>query len=125
MEGYFLPILLFTLWVVYGFLSFFKDHSRFGNVWRSKGVNILPYLDDFLFLIIGRDAGCLLAKIIEEAMRRAGLTNNWDKYYDTPKHERRHLGFNVDLANGLFKVLIERWEALREVAADILKSKGS
>ena len=34
--------------------------------WRSRGINILPYLDDFLFLIMGYDAGCLLAKIVEE-----------------------------------------------------------
>ena len=28
--------------------------------WRSRGVNILPYLDDFIFLIMGYDAGSLL-----------------------------------------------------------------
>jgi hypothetical protein len=44
--------------------------------WRSKGINILPYLDDLLFLILGFDAGCLLAKIFREDMRRAGLTIN-------------------------------------------------
>jgi hypothetical protein len=30
--------------------------------WRSRGINILPYLDDFLFLNTGYDVGCLLAK---------------------------------------------------------------
>jgi len=93
--------------------------------WRSKGIDILPYLDDFLLLLIGYDGGCLLAQIIKDDMRRAGLTINWDKRDDTPKHERRSLGFDVDLANGLFKIPIGRWEALREDAAAILNSKGT
>jgi hypothetical protein len=45
--------------------------------WRTKGINILPYLDDFLFLVMGYDAGCRLAKIVEEEMRLlAGLAIN-------------------------------------------------
>ena len=71
--------------------------------WGSKGINILPYLDDSLFLIMGYDAGNFLAKVVKEDMRRAGLTINWNKNDDIPKHERRHLGFDVDRANGLFK----------------------
>ena len=71
--------------------------------WRARGNNILPYLDDFLFLIMGYDARCLLDKIVEKDMRRAGLPINRDKSDGTPKHERSHLGFHVDLAAGLFK----------------------
>jgi hypothetical protein len=74
---------------------------------------------------MGYDAGFLLAEIVEEDMRRAGLTINWNKSDDTLKYEQRHLGFDVDLANGLFKVLIARWEFLREDAATILNSKLS
>ena len=47
--------------------------------WRAREINILPYLDDFLFLIIRYDSGCLLAEIVEEDMRRAGLIINRDK----------------------------------------------
>ena len=93
--------------------------------WKSKGINIIPYLEDFLILIMGYDVGCLLAKIVKEAMRRAGLAINWDKSDDTPKHERRHLGFDVDLADGLFKIPIAKWEALREDTSSVLNSKGS
>jgi hypothetical protein len=66
--------------------------------WRSRGINILPYLDAFLFLIMGYDAGCLLAKIVEVYIRRAGLAINQAKSDGTPKHDRVHLGFDVDLA---------------------------
>jgi hypothetical protein len=93
--------------------------------WRSKGIYILPYLDDFWILIMGYYAGCLLAKIVKEDMRRAGLAINWDKSDDISKHERRHLGFDVDLVNGLFKIPIARWETLREDALAILSSKGN
>jgi hypothetical protein len=58
------------------------------------------------------DIGCLLAKIVEEDMRRAGLAINQSKSDGTPKHDRVHLGFDVDLAVGLFKVPLMRWEAL-------------
>jgi hypothetical protein len=74
---------------------------------------------------MGYDAGCPLAKIVKEGMRRSGLTINWDKSDDMPKHERWHMGFDVDLANGLFKMPVARWESLREDAAAMLNSKGS
>ena len=74
---------------------------------------------------MGYDAGCRLAKIIEEDMRRAGLAINQDKRDGTPRHDRVHLGFDVDLASGLFKVPTLRWEALRADAVAILNSKGT
>jgi hypothetical protein len=81
------------------FSKFIRELVMF---WRSKEINILLYLDYFLFLIMGFDAGYLLAKIVKEGMRREGLTINRDKSDYMPKHERRHVGFDVDLANGFF-----------------------
>jgi hypothetical protein len=74
--------------------------------WRVKVINILLYLDTFLFLVMVYDVGCLVAKTVEEDMRRAGLTINWDKSDVIPKHELLYLGFEVDLATSLFKVHI-------------------
>ena len=68
---------------------------------------------------------CLLVVIVEEDMRRSGLTINREKSDGTPKHNRIHLGFDTDLAAVLFKVLITRWETLRDDAAAILNSKGT
>ena len=93
--------------------------------WRLRGINILPYLDDFLFLIMGYEAGCHLAKVVEEDLRLAGLAINQDKSDGTPNHDRVHLGFDVDLAAGLFKVPLTRWEALRDDTLTILNSKGT
>ena len=72
--------------------------------WRAKGINILSYLDDLMFLITGYNACNLLARIVEEYMRLAGMLINWDKSGNEPLHERLHLGFVVDLTHGLFKV---------------------
>ena len=52
--------------------------------WRGKGINILPYLDDLLFLICGFEVGIRLARIVEEDMRLAGLSINWDKSDNIP-----------------------------------------
>ena len=70
--------------------------------WRAKGNNIIPCLDDLLFLIFGYKACLDMARIAGEDMRLAGLTINWDKSECTPLHERLHLGFDVDLASGVF-----------------------
>ena len=34
--------------------------------WRAKGINILPYFDDLLFIIIGCEACRHLARIVKE-----------------------------------------------------------
>ena len=104
---------------------FSKVISEVVMFWRYKGINILSCWDDFLFLIMGFDAGCLLAEISKEDMRREGLAINWEKSYYMPKHERRHLGFDVDLANELFKIPVARWEAIREHTYAILTLNGS
>jgi hypothetical protein len=92
--------------------------------WRAKGINILPYLDDLLFLITGCEACRALARIVAEDMRLAGLSINWEKSDEIPSQERVHLGFVVNLAEGLFKVPIRRWEALKTSVGLILASKG-
>jgi hypothetical protein len=50
--------------------------------------------------------------VVKEDMRRAGGTINRDKNDDMLKLERRHLGFDADLANELLKTPVARWDAL-------------
>ena len=76
--------------------------------WRGKGINILPYSDDLLFLIYGYEAGIKLARIVEEDMRLAGISIIWDKSDNIPLQERVHVGFLVNLAEEIFKVHITR-----------------
>jgi hypothetical protein len=74
---------------------------------------------------MGYDAWCVLAKIVEEDMRHAGLASNQSKSDGTPKHDRVNLEFDVDLVAGLFKVPLTRWEALRADALAILNYKAT
>jgi hypothetical protein len=71
---------------------------------RAKSINILPYLDYLMFLIAGYNACSILARIIEEDMRLAGLSINRDRSDNETRYERSHLGFLVYLAEGIFKV---------------------
>jgi hypothetical protein len=62
--------------------------------------------------------------MVEHDMRLAGFSINWEKRDGEPSQERFHLGFVVNLAEGLFKVPILRWEALIAFAESFLSSKG-
>ena len=57
---------------------------------------------------MGYDDGRLLAKIVKEDMRLAGLTVNWVKSDGINSHERLHLGLDVELVAGLFKAPIAK-----------------
>ncbi len=87
--------------------------------WKAKGINILPYSDDLLFLVVDCDACRRLSRIVDENVSLAGLASNWEKSDGDPLQERLHLGFVVDLANRLFKIPIQRWEALRSSTKSI------
>jgi hypothetical protein len=58
--------------------------------WRAEGINILPYLDDLVFLITGYNTCNLLDRTFEDDMRLAGLHINWDKSDNERVHERVH-----------------------------------
>ena len=87
---------------------FQKSSGNWGCIEKHKGINIILYFVDLLFLILGHDACLELARIVEEDMRLRGLTINWDKSDGTHLHERLYLGFAVVLAAYIFKVPIAR-----------------
>jgi len=66
-----------------------------------------------------------LARTVEQDMRLASscLTINWEKSDGISLQERIHLGFSINHAEGLFKVPIRRWEALKELVECIVFSK--
>jgi hypothetical protein len=80
-------------------------------------------LNNLLFIINGCEACRHLALIVEEDMRLASLTINWEKSDGIPLQERIHLGFIVNLAEGVFEVIIYRWKALKSSVGLMLSSK--
>jgi len=92
---------------------FSKVIREFVMYWRAKGINILPYLDDLLFIITGCEACRRLARIVEEDMRFVCLGIYCEMSDGTPLQEQIHVGFIIHLAEGLVKVPIRRWGALK------------
>jgi hypothetical protein len=66
--------------------------------WRREGINVLPYLDDFMFMKQGLYTFVRLARRVEEDFVLAGLRINVPKCRRIPAQQRRQLGFEVDFA---------------------------
>jgi hypothetical protein len=70
------------------------------------------YLDDLFFPKRGVRACRLVGIRIEGVCLKAGLQINFPKSGLIPMEERKHLGMDVDLGAGYFRVPTDRWEAL-------------
>ena len=72
--------------------------------------------------------GCALcaamAREVESDMFNAGLQINVPKRGTIPQHKRCQLGFDVDLAEGIFTVPLERWEALQSKTDAIMSARN-
>jgi len=75
---------------------------------------LLLYLDDFLFMAMCFLQCARLARKAEADFVQTGLKINVPKCRILPAQYRRQLGFDVDFADGKFRVPIYRWEALHE-----------
>lgn len=93
---------------------------------RIKGVRVLGYLDDFLF-IIPSEAPCSRALTIRQLVlstfEAAGLSINFEKSHLILSSSLEHLGFVVDLDQGRFEVPERRWSTLQSLLADVLCRK--
>ena len=92
--------------------------------WRRCGIRNLPYLDDLFFPKKGSRACRLVGIRIEGDCFKAGLLINFEKSGLIPLLARKHLGFEVDLGAGYFRVLADRWEALQFSTDALLMAKG-
>ena len=91
--------------------------------WRRSGIKVLPYLDDFLFAARSRDKAFVLRDRIEQDMFNAGLRINFEKGTRIPTQSIRHLGFDVDTAEGVLRVPQDRWESLHRSVSSLLKAR--
>ena len=95
-----------------------------GMYWRKIGIRVLPYLDDFFFSKKGEQACLRLCLRVRKDFFSAGLIINVPKCCLTPALVLRQLGFDVDMAEGKFRVRVNRWEALQSLTDSILSSRG-
>ncbi len=96
---------------------FYKVIRELVMYWRARGINILFYLDDLLFMITGCEACRALARIVEEDMRLAGLSINWEK---TMEHRHKNgfiYGLLLILPRACLKFLFDDGKPLKHQLA--------
>jgi ribonuclease HI len=81
---------------------------------RAKGVRVIAYLDDFLFIIPMDNPAkaATIRTLVLNTFEAAGLTINLQKSTLEFTTRLEHLGFVVDLETGRFEVPPHRWDAL-------------
>ena len=80
--------------------------------WRSSGVRMIAYLDDWLFVSQSQSAQSLLCKILADC-KSAHIRINLGKSQTSPVRIISHLGFECDLSANRFTVPTDRWNRLQ------------
>ena len=96
----------------------FVQHIRapFGRV----GLRVLPYLDDFLFLIDGLSAAHAGVRFVQDVLSMLGLVPHPTKSHWEPTQELCHLGFYIDTHRGLFYVPAQKVRKISVLAKDLI-----
>ncbi|KAK3288433.1 hypothetical protein CYMTET_4090 [Cymbomonas tetramitiformis] len=75
-----------------------------GDANRHSGMRVLPYMDDFLVLVDSQREGFLRREKVQLVLHRLGLRRNEKKGQWEPTQVVEHLGLEVDLKLGQFRV---------------------
>jgi len=87
---------------------------------RASGVRIFPYLDDFLIADRSREATTRARDRAAELFARLGLQRHPQKGQWEPARTIRHLGMEIDLPQGLFKVPPDKLLSIKSTARSLL-----
>jgi hypothetical protein len=88
--------------------------------WRSLGIRLIHYLDDYLWMAPTRELALLLAQRVRADMAALGFYVNDEKSQFEPTQLLEHLGFMVDTGRMVFDVPDRRRAKLLAVAQDLL-----
>jgi hypothetical protein len=98
----------------------YKPSIRFLRNVRWRGVRLLPYMDDFLFMASSRDAALLLRDRVEALLHRLGLQRNPNKGMWEPTHVGDYLGLTIDLEKSEFRAPVDKLQAMSKHALALL-----
>ncbi len=85
--------------------AFTKVLRQLVKYWRCLGIRLLPYLDDFLFIVsTSREEALQLSNRILRDFREDGFVVNMEKPMLLPSQSIVHLGMIVDSVTGQFEV---------------------
>lgn len=87
---------------------------------RSRGMRVLSYVDDFLALARTRAEALACRAQVTRVIDMLGLTRHPEKGYWEPTQRLEHLGLDVDLEAGLFRVPPAKIDGLMRHARDII-----
>ena len=88
---------------------------------RQRGMRVLPYVDDFLVLARTRKEALRFRERVEEVLARLGLRRNEKKGHWEVAQRLKHLGLEVDIVDGLFRVTESRMNKIQSLAKDIIQ----
>ncbi|KAK3250616.1 hypothetical protein CYMTET_40020 [Cymbomonas tetramitiformis] len=91
-----------------------------GDANRHSGMRVLPYMDDFLVLVDSQRDGFLRREKVQLVLHRLGLRRNEKKGHWEPTQVVEHLGLEVDLKLGQFRVTERRVHKIHTKAKEIL-----
>jgi hypothetical protein len=93
-----------------------RPSKRFHRNVRWRGTRLLPYMDDFLFLVDSYHDALLLRQRVQALLDSLGLQRNPKKGVWTPAQVGDHLGLTVDLQLGMFRAPPAKLEQLAQNA---------
>jgi hypothetical protein len=97
-----------------------KPSRRFLRNIRWRGIRLLPYMDDFMFMAHSGEEALLLRDRVDALLHRLGLKLNPKKDVWEPTPVGDHLGLTIDLPNGEFRAPVEKLQALSKHASALL-----
>lgn len=92
---------------------------------RKRGVRMLQYLDDSLFLAEDPSTLVKTRGLIEQLFQELGLARKLSKGVWTPTQNIKHLGIEIDTVRGLFLVPLEKRNSIMGAAKSILSYASS
>ena len=92
--------------------------GRQGDPW-SRGMRVLPYVDDFLCLAASQAEALQCRAMVERVLERLGITRHPTKAVWEPTQRLEHLGLDVDAREGLFRVPPRKLRALMQHARSL------
>ena len=89
---------------------------------RFRGVRLINYLDDLLFLVSDSQSTAHM-QLVLDTFKSTGLAINESKSHLQFTRLLTHLGFVIDLDSGSFEVPLERWENLQQLVTVALSKQ--
>ncbi len=103
---------------------FSKVMRELAIYWRKCGISVLPYLDDFFLTKKGKYKCLQLCFRPQKDFVSAGLITIVPKCCLPPLLVMLQPCFDIDMAEGKFRVPVDCWEAYQSLNDSILSTKG-